>query len=120
MVKKQIIDVLKSVDVKYLPYDLHSKYYLLCYALSYKPKITFMNNAHNPDAQHGDPNNLMRDPQARPMSFSLIKQKWNGHVENAVLWLYRNYLYHILLAIIIVLIFMYPSYVLVTMIIAAV
>ena len=37
--KLKVVKILKTIDVRYLPNESHPKYYLLCYAVGYKPKI---------------------------------------------------------------------------------
>ena len=117
VIKKQITDVLKSVDVKYLPYDLHSKYYLLCYAHNFKPKITFVNAVNHADGRDAGQNDPLGMRNMRSMSLHTIKQKWGGFVEDIILWFYKKYLYHILLSILVMLIIIWPKYAVPTMII---
>ena len=109
MIKKQIIEVLKSIDVKYLPYDLHSKYYLLCYAHNFKPKITILNIGDNPNGQEGNLNNNIAGQGTSSMSMTRVKQKWDAFLENAILWMYSKYVYHMFLAVLLAIIVSFPQ-----------
>lgn len=119
VVKKQMIEVLKGVDIKYLPYDLHSKYYLLCYAINFKPKITFLNPTHTANMQNAGGANNHNNNVARPMTLQLVKQKWSSCVDSAIMWLYSKYLYLLILSVLVSFILAFPNYVLIALVVLA-
>ena len=103
--KWKVLNILKSVDVRYLPNESHAKYYLLCYAMGYKPKISL---SSGDIAQ--EPTNGTTTIGYFVFFFLKIKTFFAALERNYIRFFYKFYLHILLLMALLFSVFLYPLY----------
>lgn len=102
--KLKVIKILKTIDVRYLPNESHPKYYLLCYAVGYKPRITLYGIDMEID------NEIMTTMTAvRNVVGTELSSVYNIIERNYIRFFYKFYLHILFLMIIIFNVFTKPD-----------